>query len=87
MSRKPLAWMVIVGFAGAALGCGKYGPPVRSSYPEETVPDWVVVPPPADPAADPAAGGAPSTDSPSTSEPPTGEPPPAREAPPLEAAP
>ncbi len=81
MSRKPLAWMVIVGLAGAALGCGKYGPPVRSSYPEETLPDWVVVPEPEDPAA------APSTDSPTTSEPPTGEPPPAREAPPLEAAP
>lgn len=87
MSRKPLAWMVIVGLAGALSACGKYGPPVRSEYPQPTVPDWVVVPPTPDPAADPAAGGAPSPDQPSSSEPPTGEPPPAAEAPTLESGP
>ncbi|MGI9431170.1 MAG: hypothetical protein ACR2PQ_03100 [Myxococcota bacterium] len=54
MNRWPLAWIAIFVLAGASLGCGKYAPPIRSEYPEETRPDWVVVPPAAEPA--PAAG-------------------------------
>ena len=47
---------MIVALAGPGLGCGKYGPPIRSEYPVPTVPDWVVVPePPPDPAAAPGA--------------------------------
>jgi len=46
VNRWPLAWIVIVALAGPGLGCGKYGPPIRSEYPVPTRPDWVVVPEP-----------------------------------------
>ena len=75
MNRRTLALAAILALA-TALGCGKFGPPVRAEYPEETLPDWVVVPEP-EPTPAPGAGTAPAPASPSDA--PTGEPPPSDE--------